>query len=314
MQLTVAEAMFYVYPTPTQTTPPEVPTPPKTDKGTPAADLPPLPARDTLPVPKITLVAATPDGVVVAAGGYFPGVRLLGRGKGAEKPMTLGQETAEKLVVLSPDGRFLACAGSGEAVRVWEVATGAELGSLAVASTDATAAVFSPDGKTLYLGGRDEKDVKLWDTTSRKVRGTLPHRSVSAVALTPDGRFLATAAGEIRVWDVAAGGDPVATMRGHTGLIQAVALTPDGKTAVTGSADGLIKVWDTATGGERYSIDGHRGRQLGGLAGALPGRKGGGVRGGGRRGGGVGGRHRPGSGCGPGGGRGGLRGRDHRRR
>jgi WD40 repeat protein len=258
MQLTVAEAMFYVYPTPTQTTPPEVPTPPKTDKGTPAADLPPLPARDTLPVPKITLVAATPDGVVVA--------------------------------------------------------TGAELGSLAVASTDATAAVFSPDGKTLYLGGRDEKDVKLWDTTSRKVRGTLPHRSVSAVALTPDGRFLATAAGEIRVWDVAAGGDPVATMRGHTGLIQAVALTPDGKTAVTGSADGLIKVWDTATGGERYSIDGHRGRQLGGLAGALPGRKGGGVRGGGRRGGGVGGRHRPGSGCGPGGGRGGLRGRDHRRR
>jgi WD40 repeat protein len=38
------------------------------------------------------------------------------------------------------------------------------------------------------------------------------------------------------------------TLRGHTGEVTSVALSRDGKRAVTGSADGTVKVWDTATG------------------------------------------------------------------
>jgi WD40 repeat protein len=49
------------------------------------------------------------------------------------------------------------------------------------------------------------------------------------------------------VWDVAAG-RCLAVLEGHTGLVTSVALTPDGRTAVSGSDDQTLRVWDVATG------------------------------------------------------------------
>jgi WD40 repeat protein len=90
------------------------------------------------------------------------------------------------------------------------------------------------------------------------------HRySVQAVAFSPDGRTLATAAGllghggEVKLWDVAtwrAGGvnPPVrVTLSGHTDAVYAVAFSPDSGTLATGGADGTGRLWDVASGRER---------------------------------------------------------------
>jgi WD40 repeat protein len=71
---------------------------------------------------------------------------------------------------------------------------------------------------------------------------------VYAVAFSPDehGLWLATAGADsaVKVWDSHAGGPPVRTFRGHTGLVTSLAFTPDGKRLVSGSRDHTVKVWD----------------------------------------------------------------------
>ncbi|MEO0080590.1 MAG: hypothetical protein ABIK44_07950, partial [candidate division WOR-3 bacterium] len=49
------------------------------------------------------------------------------------------------------------------------------------------------------------------------------------------------------VWDLATG-KPLRTLKGHTDSVRAVAIAPDGRTAVSGSDDNTLIVWDLATG------------------------------------------------------------------
>ncbi|HMA33857.1 MAG TPA: effector-associated domain EAD1-containing protein, partial [Chloroflexia bacterium] len=48
-------------------------------------------------------------------------------------------------------------------------------------------------------------------------------------------------------------------LEGHTGRVQAVAVTPDGQRAVSASNDQTLRVWDLATGARRATLAGHTG-------------------------------------------------------
>jgi WD40 repeat protein len=47
------------------------------------------------------------------------------------------------------------------------------------------------------------------------------------------------------------------TLRGHTNEVLSIAITPDGKTLVSGSLDKTIKLWDLSTGTQRATLKGH---------------------------------------------------------
>jgi WD40 repeat protein len=51
----------------------------------------------------------------------------------------------------------------------------------------------------------------------------------------------------------------VRTLEGHTNVVNGVAITPDGRLAVSASADGTLKVWNLATGHEVHTLHGHTG-------------------------------------------------------
>ena len=53
----------------------------------------------------------------------------------------------------------------------------------------------------------------------------------------------------------------VATLKGHSEAVYAVAFAPDGKAVVTGSGDRSVRVWDSATGKEIKSFGGAAGHQ-----------------------------------------------------
>lgn len=53
------------------------------------------------------------------------------------------------------------------------------------------------------------------------------------------------------------GGPLIRTLTGHSDSVNAVAITPDGKQAVSGSDDTTLKLWDLATGSELATLRGH---------------------------------------------------------
>jgi WD40 repeat protein len=58
------------------------------------------------------------------------------------------------------------------------------------------------------------------------------------------------------VWDIEKG-ETVRTLEGHTDLVNAVAVTPDGRFAVSASNDGTLKVWDIEKGETVRTLEGH---------------------------------------------------------
>ena len=69
---------------------------------------------------------------------------------------------------------------------------------------------------------------------------------VNAVAYSPDGACLATAADDAttRVWDSRSGAQQ-RTLTGHTGGVNGVAYHPDGAFLATAGRDGTVRVWDS---------------------------------------------------------------------
>src|SRR5260370_16522764 len=50
---------------------------------------------------------------------------------------------------------------------------------------------------------------------------------------------------------------PVATLEGHTGEVNKVVFSPDGRRLASGSWDQTVKVWNAQTGQEALSLTGH---------------------------------------------------------
>ena len=82
-------------------------------------------------------------------------------------------------------------------------------------------------------------------------------QNVTAVAVSPDGRSIASAAadGSVRLWD-AASGQPVHTLAGHSEKACAVAFSPDSRRLASTGEDQQVRVWNVATGKQLFSLRG----------------------------------------------------------
>ena len=58
------------------------------------------------------------------------------------------------------------------------------------------------------------------------------------------------------MWDLDSG-EELRTLRGHEDSVNAVALTADGRRAVSASWDQTLKVWDLDSGEELRTLRGH---------------------------------------------------------
>ncbi len=165
-------------------------------------------------------------------------------------------------VAFSPDGKSLAAVVEEDDLRVFDTATGKPTHRLG--HYWASRVVFAPDGKAL-VSARGPV-LRVWDPTTGKERFQEfegHHSGVSAVAVTPDGKTIATAGDGVRLWDSATG-KPTGHVEAKS-HVAVLAFSPDGKTLAFGGRDRLVHLWDLTAGKPAGEFKGHK-HQLCGLA------------------------------------------------
>ncbi|HZS10484.1 MAG TPA: caspase family protein [Blastocatellia bacterium] len=155
----------------------------------------------------------------------------------------------------SPDYRTIAVSSEGS-IRIWDLATGKMLRRLRGLKLFAAPA-FTPDGKSIVVGG----GVQKWDlatgalTNGRETQGERPETDAG---LSADGKLKVVQEESKKEFDQphdavvidVASGKEIRRLKGHERTIGALALSPDGRIAVTAGDDQTIRVWDVATGAE----------------------------------------------------------------
>jgi hypothetical protein len=203
------------------------------------------------------------------------------RSDSAELRTLMGHNGAVNGVALSADGRLAVSVSVSDSSRlkVWEIATGRELHTLTGHSERVWGVALSADGR-LAVSASEDKTLKVWDfSTGHELRTLAAHSdAVKGIALSADGRLAVSASGDgtLKVWDVGIGielrmfmghyksvwdGAPFTPAYGLERLtaegVNDVALSADGRVAVSASADHMLKVWDMATGRELRTFTGH---------------------------------------------------------
>jgi len=225
---------------------------------------PEIPKIRAAPVPQqIGAIAFSPDGSIIAAGGYGEVTfsssstrKLLGK--------VTGITEAVRTVAFSPDGKFFAVgagrpAQEGE-INIWQ--TGDRFWTKSAAQTVKAhrdcvyALAFSPDSKLLASTSYDQM-IYLWDpATGRQIKPLKEHTdSVFDLAFSPDGKWLASGGADrtVKLWDVASG-KRIHTLGSSTEGVNTLAFHPSGKYVAASGFDRTIRVWDLSGSGDPLEI------------------------------------------------------------
>jgi WD40 repeat protein len=149
-------------------------------------------------------------------------------------------------VAVSPDGARFALGYDDGKVRLWDTATRKAIGPPLVHPSAIHQLRFSTDGEVLAALCHDHK-VRLWSSAEQALKATLDvPGSVSGLGVGAGGGTLVLACpGGVHHWQPIRESPP-ALGPPHQGDITCMAVSPDGRTLLTGSSDHTARLWDLA--------------------------------------------------------------------
>ena len=135
-------------------------------------------------------------------------------------------------------------------LETWDLVTGESLRRLEPIGSKLRSVALSADGKRVARLEPAKGSIEIYDAESLEPLHTIEtgHTDfIIAVALSPDGRQLATGGQDrvIKLWNLD-GGEPI-TFRGFSGTSQYIVFTPDGKRLIAAGQSPEVRVWDLAT-------------------------------------------------------------------
>jgi WD40 repeat protein len=207
--------------------------------------------------------AFSPDGKLLAVDGGDGLVSLRHAATGDEQRQLQGHKQGIYSLSFSADSQRVISGSWDATLRIWDVQQGKQLRILKTEGA-LPFAVFAPDGKTVASGGPNAPHrVCLWSVaTGEEDPACRGHYSgVTAVAVAPDGKLLATAVwlrGDptVRLWDLCTG-QLLREIDAHPGGVSSLAFSPDGKMLATSAwLGGAVRLWNPATGARQAEIPG----------------------------------------------------------
>lgn len=169
---------------------------------------------------------------------------------------------------VSHDGRWIVTGSQRPhdneawAAKLWNVADGRLVHELKGHKTEVSAVAFSPDGRLVFSGDRNGRGI-LWDRETGQQLATLwEDDQINAAAFLPGGQRLLTASNynAVRQWQIPAGTEIKDRVLRHPGAVVSLAVSRDGRFALTACADGGVRWWDVAAAKEIRSLAAMGGR------------------------------------------------------
>jgi WD40 repeat protein len=211
-------------------------------------------------------VAFSPDGKTLAVG--FDKVHLLDTATLKEKAVLPSTGGSINALGFSPDGRFLAGVSGaehfsppldGKSVLLWDLKGPKKPRQLPGAGVHGRFA-FTPNGKTFACPSSwSGSEIRVWDVpTGRQLLRRPGHgRAVEALAVSPDGKLVASDAEDgLYLWNASTGA-PLHELGRRSCEKRACLFSPDGRRLVSAGPEGTLQAWDVAEGKElrRFNLN-----------------------------------------------------------
>ncbi|HEY2251661.1 MAG TPA: hypothetical protein VGH74_11395 [Planctomycetaceae bacterium] len=158
-----------------------------------------------------------------------------------------------------PNGDFVFAGAEDNKFHRWDLFTGSSLHLAGHRSWIGTLSLLPAPGNVVITGGHEGK-LAWWnalDAAPAPTRIIDAHKGyIRAVAVSPDGRLIATGGNDnfVRVWS-AADGSLVKELAGHPRHVYNVAFHPSGMALISGDLMGVLKQWDVATWNMTRELD-----------------------------------------------------------
>ena len=206
-------------------------------------------------------LAYSPDGRLLASGGVDPGkdqnsIRIWDVAKGKElRRCELPKNEPPIDLAFCPKGDRLAAVIEEVDAHIFEVATGKPVQRLD--QYWASRIAYAPDGKSLITVRGPT--VRVWDAAAGKEnfqKREGQRSGVRAVAVSSDGKLVASGGEDICLWDTATSKliRRIAVKR----PVAALAFAPDNKTLASAGRDKILHLWNVTTGQEEREFKGHK--------------------------------------------------------